>query len=77
MAAMNLNLAVKEVRRKLRENPYRRPLVHDPYLADKGYHSIAVKNYLLFYTIDENNKIVRLHRFMHKTRDWMTILSGK
>jgi len=34
---------------KLKENPYRRPLVQSKYLASKGIRSINVKNYVLFY----------------------------
>ena len=43
---------------KLRDNPHRRPLVLNKYLASKGIRSINVKNYILFYKIKENrNKI--------------------
>ena len=60
---------------KLEENPYRRPLVQDKYLAMKGYRSINVKNYTLFYRIVEENNAVLLIRFMYSQRDWASILT--
>jgi addiction module RelE/StbE family toxin len=58
---------------KLKENPYRRPLVHNKYLASKGIRSINVKNYILFYKVNDDN-IVLLFRFLYCKRDWMNIL---
>ena len=62
---------------KLEENPYRRPLVQDKYLAMKGYRSINVKNYTLFYRIVEENNTVLLVRFMYSQRDWASILTNE
>ena len=60
---------------KLKNNPYRRPLVQNRFLALKGIRSINVKNYILFYKIDENEKNVLLYRFLYCRRDWISILS--
>jgi len=46
---------------KLQENPFRRPLVHNKYLSSKGIRSINVKNYLLFYKINEDDNTVFLY----------------
>ena len=59
----------------LKENPYRRPLVQNKYLAAIGIRSISVKNYVLFYKINEENNIVQLHRFLYCRRDCINILS--
>ena len=56
------------------ENPYKRPLVQDKYLASLGLRSIKVKNYVLYYTITEENNAVNALRFMYKARDWINIL---
>ena len=61
---------------KLRENPYRRSLVQNQYLASKGIRSINIKNYVLFYKINENNNNVLLYRFLYCRRDWINILSN-
>ena len=55
-------------------NPYKRPLVQDKYLASLGVRSIKVKNYVLYYTITEENNTVNALRFMHQLRDWINIL---
>jgi mRNA-degrading endonuclease RelE of RelBE toxin-antitoxin system len=75
MAAASLRSEIKRVQNLLKENPHRRPLVHDAYLAEKGIYSISVKNYLIFYNIDEDNQIVNLLHFMHSSEDWISRLS--
>ena len=61
---------------KLQENPFRRPLVQNKYLAAKGIRSINIKNYALFYKINEDDNIVFLYRFLYCRRDWINILSN-
>jgi len=60
---------------KLKQNPHRRPLVQNKYLASKGIRSIGVKNYVLFYKINENINTVLIYRFLYSRRDWINILS--
>ena len=47
-AAENHYEALIKTYDELKENPFRRPLVHDKYLASKGIRSISVKNYILW-----------------------------
>jgi mRNA-degrading endonuclease RelE of RelBE toxin-antitoxin system len=61
---------------KLQDNPFRRPLVQNKYLAAKGIRSINVKNYILLYKINENENTVFLYRFLYCRRDWINILSN-
>ena len=42
----------------------------------KGYRSIKVKNYVIFYVIHEENNTVILHRFLYSKMDWANILMG-
>ena len=77
IAAENHYKELKETYKKLKENPYRRPLVRNKFLASKGIRIIMVKNYMLIYTIDENNKTVFLYRFMYGKRDWINILTNE
>jgi len=60
---------------KLKKNPHRRPLVQNKYLASKGIRSINVKNYVLFYKINEDINTVLIYRFLYCRRDWINILS--
>jgi plasmid stabilization system protein ParE len=48
--------------------------VPDEYLRTKGIKYIMVKNYMLYYAIDENEKKVDVIRFLYGRRDWKTIL---
>jgi plasmid stabilization system protein ParE len=61
----------------LKERPYGRPLVQDKYLASLEIRSIKVKNYVLYYNVEENNRIVNIIRFMYNKRDWINILKEK
>ena len=49
-------------------------LVNDEYLANLGYRLKKVKNYLIFYIIGEDNKYIKIVRFLYGRRDWMNIL---
>jgi len=59
----------------LKENPFRRPLVQDKYLASKGIRSISVKSYILLYKVNEDKKVIQLYRFLYCRRDWINILA--
>jgi plasmid stabilization system protein ParE len=75
MAAENHVKELKKAYKKLKENPYVRPLVHDTYLSSQGIRFIKVKNYILIYYINEESKEVFLYRFMYSRRDWINILT--
>jgi addiction module RelE/StbE family toxin len=74
MAAENLMEELYEKLNRLKENPYSKPLVHDELLASLGIRSIKVKNYLLFYSVEENN--INVITFMYNKRDWAKIIKG-
>jgi plasmid stabilization system protein ParE len=48
--------------------------VTDERLAMKGYHKLPVKNYIIFFTIDEKSKVVDVERILYARRDWYLIL---
>jgi len=73
MAAENLMKELYEKLNHIKKNPYSRPLVQDEYLASLGIRSIRVKNYLVFYYI-EDEKFINLITFMYGRRDWIKIL---
>jgi len=79
MATENLMDELYEKLNYIREKPYSRPLVHDEYLSSLGVRSIRIKNYIVFYYVEENEKkknekYVNLITFMYNKRDWMNIL---
>ena len=72
-----LKIYMEELYKKLnhiKEKPYTRPLVHDKLLASFGIRSIKVKNYLLFYSVEEENNNINVITFMYNKRDWENII---
>ena len=54
--------------------PHRYSLVDDKYLSAMGYRMLPVKNYLAFFTVDEDTGIVYIERVLYARRDWLHIL---
>ena len=77
IAAENHYNELRNIYKKLKENPYIRPLVHNKFLASKGIRFIMIKNYMLIYIINENDNMVLLYRFMYSKRDWINILTNE
>ena len=74
IAANNLLDEIEKHEKKLEEMPNIYPFVNDEYLSQKGIKYVIIKNYLLFFTIDENNKIVNVIRFLYGRMNWQIIL---
>ena len=74
MAAENLMEELYNTLRHIKEKPYSRPLVHDKFLASFGMRSIKVKNYLLFYSVEEKDNTIHVITFMYSKRDWVNII---
>ena len=74
MAADNLIREILEKLNKIKENPNIRSLVQDKYLASMGYRSIKVKNYIILYIINNDNKTINVVRFLYNKRNWINIL---
>ena len=74
VAANNLLDEIERHEKILEETPTIYPFVSDEYLAKKGLRCTTVKNFLLFYTVDENEKTVTIIRFLHGRRNWKDIL---
>jgi len=49
----------------LEENHYMYPA----YEADPFFRKIAIENYLLFYSVDDELSLVSIHRIIHSKRD--------
>ena len=58
----------------LSELPRAWPLVRDPDFAARGYRWCDVRNYMLFYTVDDEHHTVNILRLLHGTRDWQSLL---
>jgi plasmid stabilization system protein ParE len=74
IAANNLLDEIEKYENILEETPNMYSFVPDEYFATKGLKYVMVGNYMMFYTINENEKIVNVIRFLYGHRDWKNIL---
>jgi len=74
MAAKNLMKELKVKLNYLKKNPFSRAYVQDKFLANIGFRPIKVKNYVIYYIIDESKNEINLIRFLFNKRDWKKIL---
>jgi addiction module RelE/StbE family toxin len=58
----------------LEHMPKSYPPVLDDRLQAAGYRKLIVKNYIVFFTIDDGKKIVNVVRVLYTRRDWLHIL---
>jgi plasmid stabilization system protein ParE len=75
-AANNLLDEIEKHEKILENTPNIYPVVPDEYLAQNGLRFALIKNYLMFYTINEDEKVVTVIRFLYGRRDWKNILSA-
>ena len=54
--------------------PGKYSLVDDPVLHAWGIRLVTVKNYLVFFRIDESSQTVSVVRFLYGRRNWISIL---
>ena len=54
--------------------PQRCPFVQDDALREKGYQWLFVRNYTIFFIIDEENDIVDIQAIMYSGREYTAIL---
>ena len=73
-AANNLLDEIERHEKILESTPNIYPLVPDKYLAQEGLRFTMIKNYLMFYKINEKN--VTVIRFLYGRRDWKNILKA-
>jgi plasmid stabilization system protein ParE len=73
-AANNLLDEIERHEEILQNNPNICPYVPDDYLAQRGLKFTRIKNYLLFYIMEEDERIVTVIRFLYARRDWKNIL---
>ena len=73
-AAKRLILDIDEAIIGLKTNPMRFALVPDRYLSSKGFRKVVVRNYLVFFIVREEEKVVSVMRVLYGRRDWLTLL---
>jgi len=74
IAANRLLDDIEKQEKMLESSPNIYPFVPDEYLARNGLKFVIIKNYILFYTINEEEKTVNVIRFLYGRRDWRNLL---
>ena len=64
----------EEAMLSLSDMPQCCPFVSDDRLSQMGYRKLIVKNYVVFFSIDEKNKVVDVERILYGRRDWIRFL---
>lgn len=75
-AAYKLLITANEILTSLQDNPQRIRPIDDPLLSSWGIRFIMVKNYLAFYIIEEDKRMVHIIRFLHAKRNWKHLLKN-
>jgi toxin ParE1/3/4 len=74
ISALRMMELFEEAMEDLSDMPQRYPFVVDERLAQMGYRKLPVKNYIVFFSVDEKNKVVDIERILYGRRDWLRIL---
>ena len=74
VAANNLLDDIEKHEDNLSKSPNMYPNAPDEFLASKGLKFVIIKNYLMFFLIDEKEKTVNVIRFLYNRRNWKNIL---
>lgn len=73
-AATRLKEKITFEAKKLPENPYIYAVYGSPFPLKYEYRKLLVKNYTIFYYIDENEKAVKIARVIYAKRNFSNIL---
>lgn len=74
ISALHMMELLEEAMVGLSNMPQRCPLVADERLSQMGYRKLPVKNYIVFFSIDEKNKVIDIERILYGRRNWLRIL---
>ena len=74
ISAINMMELLESAMDGLSVMPQRCPFVADERLARLGYRKLPVKNYIVFFSIDEYNNVVDVERILYGRRDWLRII---
>ena len=69
-AAKRIVLSVRNAVSLLEANPQLHAVSRKPVLANHTMRECAVENYVLVYRVDDDKKIIRLHRMFHQSQQY-------
>ena len=65
---------MKIIKKKLTEFPYINPVYHSIRSLKKEYRRLIVKNYIMFYYVDESRKLITVARVIYAHRNYNALL---
>lgn len=74
VSAVHMMEIFEEALMSLSDLPHRFPLIDDELLSQLGYRKMIVKNYVVFFSVDDTNKIVNIERILYGRRDWFRFI---
>jgi len=74
VAAVNTTESILNAITSLEQMPDRIAPVKDKRLAAQGLRPLYVKNYTVFFRIDESHDLIDIVRVLYSHRDWASIL---
>lgn len=74
VSASHLMDIFEEALMSLSDLPHRFPLIDDELLSQLGYRKMIVKNYVVFFSVDDTDKIVNVERILYGRRDWFRFI---
>lgn len=72
--AKKLIAKIREEINKLKDNPTIYAVIKHEIIKKREIRKIKVDNFIVFYMVEENNKIVEIVRIMYGRRNWINIL---
>jgi plasmid stabilization system protein ParE len=74
ITALKMIEAIEDALSGLSDMPQKHPLVIDDRLSLMGYRKLIVKRHIVFFSINEKEKVVDVERVLYARRDWLHIL---
>lgn len=65
---------VNEVIINIEKFPFIYPIYHNEIIAQKGYRYATVKNYLIFYTVNDDTDVITISRFLYGKQNITNLL---
>ena len=72
--AKKLIAKIREEINKLKDNPTIYSNIKDEIIKKREIRKVKINNYIVFYRVEENDKIVEIVRIMYVRRNWAKIL---
>ena len=75
IAAMNTIRLMVSAAEELKLQPYSCPVYYPPRVLPYEYRKLVVRNYVMFYRVDEMKKLITIVRVIYAKRDYGSLLS--